>query len=142
MSKYPAFGIQIAWDPAGGSSYATIGQILDVAGPNLQRSTIDVTTHDSVDAWMEFLKSLKDGGEVTFSIVWDPALGTHDAATGLASDFDEDSINPNFQITFPDTGNTVWTFPGAVTNFNPTAPVADRLSADVTIKVMGKPTLA
>lgn len=142
MAKYSAFGTQLAWDPAGGSSYSTIGQIHNIGGPNLARDNIDVTTHDSTDMWREFIKSLKDGGEVTFDITYDPALGTHDASTGLLSDFGDDDTIPNWQITFPDTGATTWTFPGFVTGFSPAEPIDDKLAASVTVKVSGAPTLA
>lgn len=142
MSKYPGFGTVLEWDPAGGSSFSAIGQIMDISGPSLSRNTLDSTTHDSTDAWMEFLKSLKDGGEVTFDIVYDPALSNHDATTGLLSDFAEDSTIANFRITFPDTGNTQWVMPAIVSGFEPTAPVAEKLTSSVTLKIAGKPTLA
>lgn len=140
--KLSAFGTEIAWDPAGGSAYVAIGQVANIGGPALARESIDVTTHDSPTMWREFIKSLKDGGEVTFQIIYDPALGTHDAATGVLSDFEEDSVVPNWRLTFPDTGGTMWTFPGFLTGFNSQEPIDDKLAADITVKVAGAPTLA
>lgn len=142
MTKVHAFGTAIAWDPAGGSSYSTIGQVRTIAAPTLTRETVDVTTHDSANMWREFIKSVKDGGEVTFGIIYDPALGTHDAGTGLLSDFAEDETIATWQLTFPDTGATVWTFPGIVTGMPVEANFDGELGAEVTIKVSGEPTLA
>lgn len=142
MSKYPSFGISLKWDPAGGTSYATIGQIQDITGPGISRNPIDGTTHDSPNAWMQFFKGLKDGGEVGFDIVYDPALGSHNADTGVISDFEEDTIIPNFQVVFPDAAQTTWTFPGFLQEFEPQGPLDEMLAASVSVKVAGKPTLS
>lgn len=142
MTKIAGYGTALAWDPAGGSSYTSIGQVQDISGPGLARDSIDVTTHDSPNAWRQFIKGLKDGGELTFDIVYDPALATHAASAGLLSDFTSQTVIPNWRITFPNTGATVWTFPGFLTGFEEGAPVDDYLSASVTVKVSGAPTLA
>ena len=33
MSKIDAFGTQLAWDPAGGSTFVTIAQVENISGP-------------------------------------------------------------------------------------------------------------
>lgn len=142
MAKFNAFGTVLAWDIAGGSSYSTIAQVETIGGPTLARDSIEVTTHDSANAWREFIKGIKDGGEITFDLVYDPALGSHDVATGVAADFSDDSTIPNFRLTFPDTANTIWTLPAFVTGFETSEPFDDKLMASVTIKVAGEPTLA
>lgn len=142
MTKINAFGSILEWDPAGGTTYAAIGQIHNIGGPGVSRNPIDVTTHDSTDQWMEFIKGLKDGGELTFDITYDPALGSHDASTGLLSDFDEDTVIPNWRVTFPDAGTTQWAFPGFLTGFEPGMPIDNKLAASVSVKISGKPTLA
>lgn len=142
MAKIHAFGTAIQWDPAGGSSYTAIGQVESIGGPSLSRDSIDVTTHDNANTWRSFIKGLKDGGEITFSIIYDPALATHDFSTGLLSDFDEDSVIPNWRLIFPDTANTTWTLPGFLTAFNVNEAIDDAIKADITIKVSGTPTLA
>lgn len=142
MTKISGFGATLEWDPAGGTAWATIGQVANINAPTLSRNSIDVTTHDSTDWWMEFIKGLKDSGEISFDIVYDPALSTHDFSTGLLSDFDEDSVIPNWRLTFPDTGATQWTFKAFLTSMPVTVPIDDKLGASVTVKLAGKPTLA
>lgn len=142
MTKIFGFGAELAWDPAGGTSYTTIGQIQSITGPGLTRETVDVTTHDNANMWRSFIKGLKDGGELSFDILYDPVLGTHNYSLGLLSDFGDDSTIPNFRLTFPDAANTQWTFPGIVTNFEASEPIDDALKASITIKVSGTPTLA
>jgi hypothetical protein len=141
MTKIHAFGTILAWDPAGGSSYTNIGQVTSISGPGLARETVDVTTHDNTSMWRSFIKSLKDGGEISFDILYDPDLGTHNYATGLLSDFGADSVIANFRLTFTDTGPTQWLFPGIVTGFETTEPIDDALKASITVKVSGAPTL-
>lgn len=142
MTKFSAFGTEIAWDPAGGSSFTAIAQVASIDGPSITREEIDVTTHDSLEMWREFIKSLKDGGEVSFDLVFDPDLGTHNTTTGLLSDYSQDQTIATWRLTFPDTTNTTWTFPGFITEFGVTAAIDDALKASITIKVSGKPTLA
>lgn len=142
MAKMSAYGIELAWDPAGGSAFTDIAQVKMITPPGISRESIDVTTHDSANAWMEFIKGMKDGGEVSFDIEYDPDLGSHDATTGLLSDFAEDSDIAAWRLRFPDTNQTTWTFPGFLTAFNPTGDPKADLTASITIKVSGQPTLA
>ncbi len=104
----------------------------------MSRETIDVTSHDSPDAWMEFLGGLKDPGEVSADINYQPAL--HDV---LVSDF-EDKAPRNYKIVFPDddVDPTTWSFKALLTGFEPEVPYDDKASASLTFKVTGKPTLA
>lgn len=119
-----------------------IGEVTDISGPGLTRDTIEVTHHKSPGMWREFIKGLKDGGEVTFTINFIPTLATHSVATGLVADFADDTDIADFAIIFPDVAGTTWSFPGIVSNFEPAQPVDAQLTSDVTIKVAGQPTLA
>jgi predicted secreted protein len=112
-------------------TYIAVADITALSPPGVSRNTIDVTSHDSEDAWMEFVGGLKDGGEVSFEVNYQPDL--HDA---LLADLDAvDAIS--WRVTFPDT--TAWTFDAILTGFEPDAPFDDKLSASLTLKVTGKP---
>lgn len=119
----------------------TIGEVFDISGPGLSRDTIEVTHHQSPARWRELIKSLKSGGEITFSINYNPVDTTHNAATGLLGDFNNETTVDSWQVVFPNTGATTWSFPGILTNFSPSQPIDDRLAADCTIAVSGQPTL-
>lgn len=120
----------------------TIAEVTDITPPGFSRDTFELTHHQSPNMWREFGKSLKDGGEVSFSINYIPTNSTHNAATGLLGDFANNSTTDTWAIVFPDTGGTTWSFPGIVTDFSPSAPIDDKLAADVTLKISGQPTLA
>lgn len=119
-----------------------IAEIKELGGISLSRDAIEKTHHGSPDAWREFLKGLKDGGEVSMVINYDPAAATHNATTGLLADFADDTTIDDYDIVFPDVGTTTWSFPGFITEFEAVPDLEDLLTANVTIKVAGKPTLA
>ena len=128
---------------AGPDVFATVAEVMDISGPGMSRAAIDVTTQDSAGKWREFIKGLKDPGEVTFDIKYVPTAATHkNAAQGLLAELDDDSTTlRNFKLIFPDSGSTTWSFSGFVSGFEPSAPVENELTASVTIQLSGAPTL-
>ncbi|MBV7671372.1 outer capsid protein Hoc [Streptomyces halstedii] len=116
--------------------FTEIADITNLSGPGLTRETLDVTSHGSPGGWMEFLGGLKDPGEVSADINYQPTL--HDL---LVADFD-DKVPRNYQIVFPDEDATTWAFPAILTGFEPEAPYDDKAAASLTFKVSGKPTIS
>src|SRR5690606_39782147 len=97
MAGMDGFGVQLQrGDGAEPEVCTAIADMPSLNPPGMSRETIDVTSHDSPDAWMEFLGGLKDPGEVSADINYQPAL--HDV---LVSDF-EDKAPRNYKIVFPD----------------------------------------
>lgn len=145
MTHHPAWSSALKWDPAGGTTYTAIGQVKDIGGPSISRGTIDVTDHDSTSGYREFLAGLPDAGELSFAIGWDPASTVHDdaAGTGLIGDFlDDHCTMTTWQLTLNTCASTaIWTFAGFLTGFSPSVPVEGELTADVTVKVSGVPSL-
>jgi predicted secreted protein len=127
----------------GGSpeNFTTIAEVKDISLPHFARDMIDVTTHSSTEGWREFMAGLKSGGEVTFEINFLPTDATHSYAAGLLHDLEGGTLR-NFKVVLTDAGNTTWTFAAIVSDFTPKAPVAGALTAAVTLKLSGKPTLA
>lgn len=135
-----AHGTQFAiWDPtanAGAGGFVAVAEVLDISGPKIAQETVDVTSHSST--WREHKATIADGGEVTFDINYDPADSTHQLLRAAASD----GATHQFQVTFPDTGASTATFDGIVTGFEISAPVADKMTAALTIRVTGAITFA
>lgn len=139
MSGRDAFGTQLKrGDGASVEAFTTIANVTSISGPARSRETLDVTAHDSADGWMEFVGGLKDGGEVSLEINYDPAETTHD----LDDDFD-DTDPRNYQIVIlPDTPDEVtWDFAGILTELSDEFPYDDKMSRSMTIKISGKPVL-
>jgi predicted secreted protein len=142
MARYAAKGTLLKIGDGGGSEvFTTIAQVMTISGPSLSMDTLDTTDHDAA-SFKTFVGSYRDGGEVTLEIHWDPATATHGVTTGLLKKFKDSSSPTNYQLVFPDTGATTWSFAALVTAFAPSAPHDGKLTASVTLKVSGAPTLA
>lgn len=134
-TKFSAYGALLKRVTGGPT---TIGQIRDIGGPGLSLDTLDVTTHDSGDAWRDFVGGLKDGGEVSLELVWDPDNSTQ---TLLRTDLDGRTV-ASWSITFVDPTPAVITFNALVTAFEPSANVGDELTVSATLKVTGEPVFS
>lgn len=145
MTHHPAFGSALKWDPAGGTVYVAIGQVKDISGPGITRGDVDVTDHDSSDGFREYLPGLVDGGVYTFTVGWDSQNTAHlqGAGTGLIGDFDGGGCTLSaWQHTLTQcAGTAVWTFVGYVNGFTMNNPVEGEVTADLSVKISGKPTM-
>ena len=127
----------------GGTSenFATIAEVLDIEGPELGLDTEESTSHDSAGGWEDLVGTILRSGEIGFEINYVPTNATQNAATGLIADM-KNRTKRTVQLVFPNVSNTTWSFAALVTKFKPKAPVAGKLTADVTLKLSGQPTLA
>lgn len=115
-------------------TFTSVANVTNITPPGIERETLDVTAHDSEEGWQEFLGGLKNGGEVTIELNYDPTK--HDVLVGHM-----DGSDPlNYKVLFPGTLGE-WSFGAVMTGFAPEAPYDDKLSAEVTFQVSGKPTL-
>ncbi len=140
MAKYAGYDALLK--VKSGASYGTIAQVRDVAGPALKQETVEVTHRDG-NKWRERVGGLKDGGEVTFDVIYDPDLASHAAgsAPGFVYMLQNGTIG-DFQLVLPDATNTTCTFFALVTSVEPKAPMGDALTADVTLQITGAPVWA
>src|SRR5690606_40570991 len=103
MAGMNAFGTKLmrgSTDPEGGETFTEVADITNVSGPSIEREEIDDTSHGSEGGWQEFLGGLKNGGEVTADVNYQPSV--HDP---LAADFD-DAEPRTYKIVFPDADAT------------------------------------
>ena len=129
MAKYGAYGAVLK------RGATTIAQVRDIGGPGISMDTIDVTTHDSTDAWREFIAGLKDGGEVSLDLVYDPDNASQ---TLLRTDLDARTVN-SYSITLTDITPAIITFDCLVTAFEPSASVENELALSASLKITGEP---
>lgn len=135
MAGIDAFGTQLQrGDGAATEVFTAIANITSIDPPSIERETLDVTTHGSPDQWREHLGGLKDGGEVSFDLNYDPT--EHDT---LVADFDDTEAR-NYKVVWPASLGS-WEFAAILTGFEPSAPHDEQLTASVTLKVSGKPVL-
>lgn len=116
--------------------FTTIAEVKTISGPNMSASVIDVTNMDSQDNTREFITSLIDPGELSFTLNFLPGNTQHQ---DIITDMQERN-RINYQLVWTDTAGTTWSFQGIVTSFQPSSATEDALTASVTIKVTGFPT--
>ena len=109
---------------------------------NIQRSGAkvdlqDVTNMDSVGAYREYLPTLLDAGEVSFSGNYIPGDTTQQT---LQSDFDS-RAKKNWKIVLPNTLGA-WSFAAYVSSFDFDLPTDKEATITVKLKITGKPTFA
>ena len=150
MSGYSAFGtllgvatsrnvLDLTTRP---SSWTYIGELTNIGGPSITVDTIDVSAHDSADAFREFTAGLIDGGDVSFE-------GNFiDADDGVEiTDLAETREIISFCVRFPTTGTSTemnydtWLLTGALVNFETEAPFDGKIGFTGNVKVSGKPFL-
>lgn len=137
MAGLDGFGAVLSRsDMASSATYTAIANVTSINGPGISRNVYDVTAHDSTDSYMEFIGGLKDGGEISFDLNWDPTESTN---ADLFSDLD-DTVPRDYRLELP--GDIAeFDFAAILTSFEPSLPVDDKITASVTYKITGKPTL-
>jgi predicted secreted protein len=125
-------------DTPGSGNYVTVALVGNIDGPNLKGDTIDVTNHDNVDMYKEFIVGLKEGGDVKFKLYFDPLELTHQDVI----DTFENRTVANWKIVLPVTAAPAWSFAAVVTAFDPKHDVNGALTADCTVKTSGRPVFA
>lgn len=137
MAGLDAFGASLERsDMASSPTFTEIANVTSISGPSISRNTYDVTAHDSANSYMEFIGGLKDGGELSFDLNWDPADQTHE---DLFSDLD-DLVPRDYKLVLPN-DIAEFAFEAILTSFEVGLPVDDKLTAAVTYKITGAPTL-
>lgn len=120
-------------------AFTEIAEVHNIDGPGMSRDAVDVGFGS--DGFRRYMAGAADGGEVALELNFLPADTTQGATSGLLKDFMDGTLR-NYKMEFPDTPKTIWSFAGIITKFNPTASFDKQITASVTIKISGKPTLA
>lgn len=136
MAKYAAFGTQFK------RGATVVAQVTNISGPGLSLDTEDVTAHDSTGGWEEVVATILRSGEITLDIEYDPNDATHKYASGGILYDLKSRASQSYSLVFPSTPAVTWSFTAFCTGFEPGAPVDGALTASVTYKITGQPTLA
>ncbi len=124
-----------------GAVLTEVARVSNFSGPSFSADTEDVTAHDTAaPGWEEVIATILRTGELKLDIYYDPDGATHDATTGLIYKY-ENVILGYYQLRFPDAGKTEFTFDAYVIGFESTEPVGGALTAAVSLKITGVPSL-
>lgn len=133
MAGIDAFGTQLYIGDQAGTSYDVVAEVVNVGFLDVSVDDIDVSSHDSESGWREFIGGLKDGGELSFDINFDPSL--HSTLLDLQG------VTRNMKVVMPAGVDDIVEFEGHLKSLSGTAPYDDKLSASASIKVSGPVTI-
>lgn len=133
--KGTTISVTTANSTAGG--YTAIAQVTSITPPAMAQGEVEVTHLGNT--WRQFIPTVLDGGEVTFTIEWDPAAASH---VELLNSFTT-QISPYWKVAFPDTGTADAQFVGFLKGFEfGEATVDSVMTANLTIRTTSAITVS
>lgn len=140
MPVTPGHRTTVAVTTSGSTTLVAFAQVTSITPAGPTRNDIE-TTHLGSDA-REFIGTLNDGGELTFTIEYDPAAASHvEAITQINSTANQTlaSQSKTFRVvTAATTGTENFNFSGYIKGFVPGELTVDGLfTAEITAKVSG-----
>jgi hypothetical protein len=128
------YGTTFTWDDE------TVAKLTAINGIELSATMVDVSTHDSSDAYKEVIPGLIDPGEVMLEGLFDyeDTAGQH----AMITDFNARASKTGI-ITFPTATGATWTFTGYISKIKiGDTPIEGAIPFMASIKPTGKPTFA
>jgi len=125
-------GFVLEYDDTGSGTFTPVAEVKDIKGPEQVLASVDATNQDSANNYKEWVATLIDGGAVTFPIQLIPGNSSHVRLLTLL----QDRLTVAWQIILASTGYKI-TFSGFVDKYGTNEPVANILTADISIKVTG-----
>ena len=114
----------------------TVTQLTNIVPPGFDSDDIDVSTHDSLDGFREFIKGMTDAGEI--EIEGNFLYSNYSVCYALMMTRTLQSVTVVLP-TLP--SNTKFACDGYVKSLSCEDPVDDKIPFSASIKVSGKPTL-
>jgi predicted secreted protein len=126
------FGTILVWN------YNRLLEMTSISGPSQSRDTIDVTSHDSLDMYREFIAGPASGGEVSVegNLIIEDELGQMNFYEDLQA-----GTKRSAWIVLPMATGAAMSFNAIPTNFSPSSPYEDKISASMAMQITGKPVL-
>jgi len=123
----------------------TIAEVVKISPPEIIQEAVEVTNHSSPSGYREYIPGgLKEMAEFSADINFLPNYGQHTVISGIMHDV-VSGISQSYSLVFPTTPVVTWTFNALTTRFalaDMDAENPDNLSATITLRPTGAPTLA
>jgi hypothetical protein len=118
------------------TAYSAVGECRTITGPGLSMEMVDFTHQQSDSSYRERKPTFKNAGDFTIDLTFLPEDSAQGYQTGLLGDF-ETQVLRDFRITYPNAEQTIAKFSAYIGGFQVTAPIDDRLSAQLTLSTSG-----
>lgn len=128
-------GIGTIFQKKVGAVYENISDLISIAGPGTSRDSADSTTLDVDDGFREFITGLRDGGTLSFDMLF-----TRTGYESMLDDFNNDAPQ-DYGLFFAKQGEGAIQFKGLVTDLPLDIPLNDAITCSVSIKVTGGITI-
>ncbi len=122
-------------DGASPEVFTTVPEVMRLTGPSVRFDLLDVTSHDTIGFFREFIPGLADGEKIAASVNWRPSNTVH---KNLRIDAYARTLR-NFKVVFPDSADNTVTAATYIESQIPKADVGTPLSMDISLKVTGAP---
>ena len=139
----PDKGLGAIFSRYNGTDYDIIGEVVNITPPSVSKEPIETTELNPTDGFNTYIGGIKDGGEVTVELNFDPAL-TADAENQalLKADVEGSADTEQYKIDFAVGGPNV-VFTAVPTGFTPGQIAAnEKLTVTFTCKISGRPVWA
>lgn len=112
-----------------------IAQVRDISGPAIVEDAVDVTTRENSSR--VYTAGLRDGGELTFDVIYDSALATHSTLLNALLNGSVGSA----ELQTVDIANLYdgFRFQAMVSAITPEMPLEDALGASITLRAVSQP---
>jgi predicted secreted protein len=123
--------------------FTKLAELKSIQRSGAKADQVDVTNMDSIGAYREYLATLLDAGEISFTGNYIPSDATQAA---LQTTFDARAV-VNWKIVLPPAGTYIvslgtWTFAAFVTAFDFDIPHDKEATISGKLKITGKPVFA
>lgn len=146
MSQTGGFGVEfkIGDDQMSGSpTYMAVAYVEKINGLSIKSILSEITHHASPGGFREKLPSgVFEVDNVELELGLDMSQPTHKNAAGGLMHALLNKTKLAYQMIFPDTGSTTWTFDAFVESVEITSELEEHLKATVSLAVTGQPTLS
>ena len=122
-------------DGASPEVYTTVPEVMRLSGPSIRFDLLDVTSHDTVGFFREYIPGLADGEKVTAELNWRPSNAVH---KGVRVDAYA-RTNRNFKIVFPDSSDNTVTMSTYIESDATREDIGVQLLKSISLKITGQP---
>jgi len=119
------------------SLYEDVPQCTILNAPSITQDFDDITNHSSAGGFKEYVATLRDGGELSVEVVWDPInVAIHGTI------YDDAVAEPlplrDWKVLLPN-GTSGWTFSAFITSPNIPLDFTKAIRAAFTLRISGQP---